>query len=232
MNTTTTFQRLLLSGHRQQMLIHRNPIVREAKRLHRQDPRLKAILLVIAYFVAFAFFFGTSQAEFEQKTSAYLSTTQNNAKQQPIVQASSKPASKRAIASPTSSTKSTPPTNEQASLPPFNEEKTTAPSTAQQYSPAGYAYGHCTYYVAKRRPIPSNWGNARDWLRNAKSAGFLTGSNPRVGSIAQTPYGRRGHVAYVEKIDGDRVMVSEMNYTAWNRTTTRWASASDFQYIY
>jgi surface antigen len=94
----------------------------------------------------------------------------------------------------------------------------------------GYTYG--TYYVANRRDIPRNWGNARSWLASAKRAGFATGSAPRVGAIAWTSMGYYGHVAIVEEVSGARVRISEMNYNGWNHVSTRWTSASEFQYIY
>lgn len=118
------------------------------------------------------------------------------------------------------------------SLPVDNEVNGSGPSSAQQYDSYGYAYGQCTYYVSSRRPIPNNWGNARDWLPHARALGWLTGPNPSVGAIAWTPSGPWGHVAYVEKVDGDRVQVSEMNYAGWNLKSYRWAASASFQYIY
>jgi surface antigen len=96
----------------------------------------------------------------------------------------------------------------------------------------GYAYGNCTYYAANRRNIPRNWGNARNWLWAARQAGFATGTEPRVGAIAWTSLGYFGHVAIVEEVSGGMVRVSEMNYSGWNRITSRWTTTSSFQYIY
>ena len=97
----------------------------------------------------------------------------------------------------------------------------------------GYAYGYCTYYVASRRSVPGNWGNANAWYYNAQASGFSVGSQPVPGAIAWTGAGYYGHVAYVESVSGGMVTVSEMNYNGnWNRVTSRTVSASSFRYIY
>lgn len=97
----------------------------------------------------------------------------------------------------------------------------------------GYSYGYCTYYVAGRRYVPGGWGNARNWYYNAQFAGYAVGRTPAVGAIAWTPAGYYGHVAYVEQVNGDQILVSEMNYAGWNRITSRWVHYSNFGgYIY
>jgi N-acetylmuramoyl-L-alanine amidase len=97
----------------------------------------------------------------------------------------------------------------------------------------GYIRGYCTYYVASRRRIPSNWGNANSWYYNAQASGFSVGSTPVAGAVAWTGAGYYGHVAYVESVSGSMVTVSEMNYNGnWNRVTSRTVPASSFRYIY
>ena len=95
-----------------------------------------------------------------------------------------------------------------------------------------YSAGQCTWYVASRRPVPGNWGNARTWMGGAQRAGWATGSVPAIGAIAWTPAGYYGHVALVVEISGSRVLVSEMNYYGAFRVDQRWAPASSFAYIY
>ncbi|HSX01696.1 MAG TPA: CHAP domain-containing protein [Candidatus Saccharimonadia bacterium] len=97
-----------------------------------------------------------------------------------------------------------------------------------------YAWGQCTWYVATRRPIPTNWGNARNWLSHAQAAGWGTGSAPAVAAIAWTSEGYYGHVALVEDVDAEngQVLISEMNYTGLDRIDKRWAPISSFKYIY
>ncbi len=105
--------------------------------------------------------------------------------------------------------------------------------TQYAYSGNGYSFGYCTYYVATRRNIPSNWGNANQWYYNAQASGFSVGSKPVPGAIAWTGAGYYGHVAYVESVSGGMVTVSEMNYNGnWDRVTERTVSASSFSYIY
>lgn len=84
-----------------------------------------------------------------------------------------------------------------------------------------FPYGYCTYYVAQKRTV--TWsGNAGTWLTGAKAAGVDTGKTPQPGAIMVTSEGGRiGHVAYVEKIDGNKITVSEMNYKGYGIVSTR-----------
>lgn len=110
----------------------------------------------------------------------------------------------------------------------------TAPKRVVQAVSYGNSYqrGQCTFYVASQRSVPGNWGNAREWLANARAAGFATGSQPRVGAIAWTGAGRAGHVAIVRAVTGSQVLVQEMNYNGVGVVSSRVASASEFVYIY
>jgi len=97
----------------------------------------------------------------------------------------------------------------------------------------GYSPGYCTWYVASRRSVPSNWGNANAWYYNAQMDGFSVGSTPLPGAIAWTGAGYAGHVAYVESVSGGMVTISEMNGVAgWDRVGYRTVPASSFLYIY
>jgi surface antigen len=108
-----------------------------------------------------------------------------------------------------------------------------APAPAYAVSASGYAYGYGTAYVALRRSIPPNWGDARLWLQHARADGYATGVNPAVGAIAYEADGIFAHVAYVEGVFDDSVVVSEMCFRgAWNRLTYRIVPADSFTYIY
>lgn len=96
----------------------------------------------------------------------------------------------------------------------------------------GYAWGNCTWYVASRRQVPAHWGNARNWYYAARAAGWPVGDKPAVGAIAWTPAGFFGHVALVEQVRGNQVLISEMNYTRVGLYHQRWVNASEFRYIY
>lgn len=110
---------------------------------------------------------------------------------------------------------------------------------ASAFAPFGtyrnsYAWGNCTWYVASRRQVPTNWGNARTWYPRAQAAGWRTGTTPVVGAIAWTSAGYYGHVALVEQVsaDGAQVLVSEMNYRGLGIRSSRWTTAASFRYIY
>jgi surface antigen len=110
------------------------------------------------------------------------------------------------------------------------------------YGGNGYDYGWCTWHAANRRnatgnPIPNNLGNAISWLTLAQSAGLSTGSEPRTGAVLyHTNVGGLGHVAFVEKVNGNgSLLVSDMNYPLWGTVTYRTISPSEvssYRFIY
>ncbi len=96
-----------------------------------------------------------------------------------------------------------------------------------------YSYGHCTYYAKSRRPdVGSFWGNASSWFYNARANGFATSYSPSPGWIAWRSWGGggAGHVAIVERVNGDGTMVvSDMNGIAgWNRVGTATVPISSY----
>ena len=88
-----------------------------------------------------------------------------------------------------------------------------------------YPYGQCTWWVAQTRAIPS-WGNAIDWINNAQASGYSVCRGryciPRVGAVIYLK-GHRvyGHVGFVERIEGDKVVFSEMNYIGLGKMNYR-----------
>ena len=105
------------------------------------------------------------------------------------------------------------------------------------YGYNGYDRGFCTWYVANRIAVPSNWGNANTWDNLAPLSGWTVSSVPRAGAIAQTDRGGFGHVGVVEEVSADGTMIkySDMNGLAgFNRVGySDWVSASKFpHYIY
>lgn len=116
-----------------------------------------------------------------------------------------------------------------------------SPTLAYNFTPTygsnGYDYGYCTWYVATRISVPSNWGNANTWDNYAALSGWTVNTTPVPGAIAQTDAGYEGHVAYVEAVspDGTMIKYSDMNGLAgWGRVGySDWVSSSHFQhYIY
>ena len=88
-----------------------------------------------------------------------------------------------------------------------------------------YPYGQCTWWVAQTRAIPS-WGNAIDWINNAQASGYSVCRGryciPRVGAVIYLK-GHRvyGHVGFVERVEGDKVVFSEMNYIGLGKMNYR-----------
>jgi len=105
------------------------------------------------------------------------------------------------------------------------------------YGSNGYIRGYCTWYVASRIAVPSNWGNANTWDNLAPRSGWTVSTVPRAGAIGQTDRGSEGHVAVIEAVseDGTMIKYSDMNGLAgYNRVGySDWTSASKFEhYIY
>ncbi len=88
-----------------------------------------------------------------------------------------------------------------------------------------YPYGQCTWWVAQKRAIPA-WGHAYMWIDNAAATGYNVCRGrycvPQVGAVVYLR-GHRvyGHVAYVERIEGDQVVFSEMNYIGLGKMNYR-----------
>jgi hypothetical protein len=84
-----------------------------------------------------------------------------------------------------------------------------------------YAYGYCTWYVKNKSASAQNgWGNARDWPVNS--------TEPIKGGVAKLKSpDPRGHVAYVEEVKENQIIISEMNYLAWNKVNYRTLNKND-----
>lgn len=92
----------------------------------------------------------------------------------------------------------------------------------------GYAQGQCTWWCKNQAPWVSNgWGNAAEWLTNARNQGYQTSNNPQVGAIAiwgpgvDPPWGY-GHCAKVTAVQPDGTFtVSEMNWQGVGKVDNR-----------
>lgn len=104
-------------------------------------------------------------------------------------------------------------------------QATTAPARPAgqvQSEGNGYIRGYCTWWVKQRRSdIPNQWGNANAWLRGAQRSGYATGDTPQVGAIVVTGESRLGHVGYIEAVEGNEIIVSDMNVLGWNKVSQR-----------
>lgn len=103
----------------------------------------------------------------------------------------------------------------------------------------GYGCRQCASYVAwkvaKETGIYYKWGNGGDFARNAIAAGYQNlGSSPQPGSLA-VMWGNPGHVAWVEAVSGNQVLVSQYNYNygaGWGMYSEMWLSTNFFdQYV-
>ena len=97
-----------------------------------------------------------------------------------------------------------------------------------------YAAGNCTWYAYERRlalgrPIGSFWGNANTWDDSARAAGFVVNNVPAPGAIIQNDWGGGGygHVGIVERVDGQNIYVSDMNFRGYNIISSRTISIAD-----
>lgn len=112
----------------------------------------------------------------------------------------------------------------------YGSSSTTSASRSWLTASVGnrYAPGNCTWYVYERRlqlgrPIGSFWGHARAWSTSARAAGFLVNNTPAPGAIIQNTWGGYGygHVGIVERVDGQNIYVSDMNYAGYNVISSR-----------
>ena len=87
----------------------------------------------------------------------------------------------------------------------------------------GYPKGQCTWWALLKRPdiplFPGPAGDARNWAESAKRAhpGFSVGTTAKPGAIVvfqpgQAGAGTFGHVAYVVRVKGPKMTISEANY--------------------
>lgn len=84
-----------------------------------------------------------------------------------------------------------------------------------------YTKGQCTFYAFQRRlelnlPILNGWGDAKYWGEKAKQQGLMVNSTPHPGAILVAKEGLYGHVAIVEKVFQEYIVISEMNWIAPN----------------
>lgn len=103
----------------------------------------------------------------------------------------------------------------------------------------GYGCRQCASYVAWRIARETgkyySWGNGGMFAGAAIRAGYQNlGSHPEPGSIAVI-LGNPGHVAWVEDVSGNQVLVSQYNYNygaGWGMYSKMWLSVGFFdQYV-
>ncbi len=109
--------------------------------------------------------------------------------------------------------------------------KTAKPSIPKAVSIAGnhrFASGYCTDYVARNVAGVTWGGNAKDWPGNARAQGILVDMRPAAGAVLVTNENRRyGHVAKIDKVEGNTIYFSEWNYAGLYKTTHRTMQIGD-----
>lgn len=103
----------------------------------------------------------------------------------------------------------------------------------------GYGCRQCASYAAwKVWQVTGKWyrwGNGGDFARNAIASGYTNlGRNPQPGSLA-VMWGNPGHVAWVEAVSGNQVLVSQYNFdygAGYGMYSEMWLSVNFFnQYV-
>ncbi len=84
-------------------------------------------------------------------------------------------------------------------------------------------YGYMPYWGGR--------GNANQWLRNARAAGYTVTNVPKPGAVGISLNGPYGHAVWVEYVSGDQVHVSQYNWTRGEYSEMT-VHKGMFQYIY
>ncbi len=89
----------------------------------------------------------------------------------------------------------------------------------------GYCTRQCVSYAAwaverSGRDAPNNYRSAKNWI-DAAPASWVH-RDPQPGDVAITTTGQWGHAMYVEKVDGDRIYVSQYNQQLKGEYSTQW----------
>lgn len=107
-----------------------------------------------------------------------------------------------------------------------------------------YEFSQCTWWAYLRRkqlgyPVSSHMGNGMDWAKSARALGYWVDNTPHVGDVvvfqpnqegADSTY---GHVAIVENVSGDTIVISESGSGLNGKVVTRTIhNASRFDYIH
>lgn len=94
----------------------------------------------------------------------------------------------------------------------------TAPGCVDNDGPDrwGYCTRQCVSYAAwaveaSGRDAPMYYGNAKDWVAKAYARGVQVSRIPQPGDVAISTSGTWGHAMYVEKVEGERIYVSQYN---------------------
>ena len=92
-----------------------------------------------------------------------------------------------------------------------------------------FYWGNCTRFVGQYKNV-NWWGNANQWLRNARAKGHATWYQARPWAIIVFWWSwynpRYGHVGIVKKVEWNEIVVVDMNFRRLNEVTYRRISAN------
>lgn len=91
----------------------------------------------------------------------------------------------------------------------------------------GYCTRQCVSYAAwaveySGQSAPYYYGDAKEWVYNARADGIPVNSTPSPGDVAISTSGTWGHAMYVEKVSGDSIYVSQYNQSLDGQFSTQW----------
>jgi len=90
----------------------------------------------------------------------------------------------------------------------------------------GYCTRQCVSYTAwaveaSGRRAPERYGSAKNWV-NAAESDVIVSRVPQPGDVAISTRGEWGHAMYVEKVEADRIYVSQYNADLDGRFSYEW----------
>lgn len=105
----------------------------------------------------------------------------------------------------------------------------TAPGCVSNDGPDkwGYCTRQCVSYAAwaveaSGRSAPRYYGNAKQWVAAAYNNGVEVTRVPQPGDVAISTSGTWGHAMYVEKVEADRIYVSQYNASLNGELSYQW----------
>jgi LysM repeat protein len=155
------------------------------------------------------------------------------------------PPKELALINPKNSSNSSKANTKKAVVEPKKQAKISANSSASKSyrvkytgNARGFYWGNCTYYVAMNKNVTWRW-NANAWLRNAAAQWIPTGKTAAKWAIISFGWSKYnpyyGHVWIVADIDGNDLIIKDMNYRKLGEITIRRVPKDDSSirgYIY
>lgn len=100
----------------------------------------------------------------------------------------------------------------------------------RSYGPGHNCVSYAAYMLQRNgadQPWPGRLGSGHEWDEHARAAGYVVDTTPAVGSIAQWD-GGSGHVAYVDEVTDEYIVVTEDNYSGYSSARRIWRDGPTF----